>query len=641
MKEWGLGAMLSRHKLYYGREQPPVPRQELRAGPLSLIFENGDLRYIKLGEREVVRRLYVAVRDRDWGTLPAQLSALRVETRSNSFEISFQAEHKCGDIDFRWQAHISGDERGTIKFSMEGIAQSTFWSNRVGFCLLHPVQECAGRPCVVETIDGSRTSGRFPLYVSPHQPFLNMRAIAHEVAPGLWAEVRLEGDTFEMEDQRNWTDASYKTYSRPLALPYPFAIMAGTAICQSVTISLNGEAEEPALAAVPVSPSVFLGQVPLGPLPRLGLSVGSWRHHAPANERGLARLRRLNLAHLHVELALAEAGWQERLRQATAEAQALGLPIAVAITISDAAAAELAALCPYLEENKPDVCAWFIFHHIEKCASTKWVHLARQLLSSYQPGAGFAAGSDANFTELNRGQPPLDLLDMLCYALNPQVHAFDDTSIVETLEGQAWTIASAKRLACGLPLAVGPITLRKRAGAGGEAVAEPEVSPRQADPRQMSLLGAGWTLGSLQRLAEGGVYSATYYETTGPLGLMADVSENGVFPMYHVFADVGELAGGVVLPVLVSDPLKLAGLALRGRSGTRLLLANLTPERQEVTVYGLDATVWLRYLDESNAEEAMLSPEAFREQPPMLAAASGGTLVLNLLPYAVARVDIR
>ena len=28
---------------------------------------------------------------------------------------------------------------------------------------------------------------------------------------------RMEGDTFEMEDQRNWSDASYKTYVRPLA----------------------------------------------------------------------------------------------------------------------------------------------------------------------------------------------------------------------------------------------------------------------------------------------------------------------------------------------------------------------------------------------------------------------------------------
>ena len=37
----------------------------------------------------------------------------------------------------------------------------------------------------------------------------------------------MEGDTFEMEDQRNWTDASYKTYVRPLALPWPYTLRAG------------------------------------------------------------------------------------------------------------------------------------------------------------------------------------------------------------------------------------------------------------------------------------------------------------------------------------------------------------------------------------------------------------------------------
>ena len=38
----------------------------------------------------------------------------------------------------------------------------------------------------------------------------------------------MQGDIFEMEDQRNWTDASYKTYVRPLALPWPYTLPAGT-----------------------------------------------------------------------------------------------------------------------------------------------------------------------------------------------------------------------------------------------------------------------------------------------------------------------------------------------------------------------------------------------------------------------------
>ena len=75
----------------------------------------------------------------------------------------------------------------------------------------------------------------FPALVDPVQPFLAIRALTHEVLPGLKATVRMEGDTFEMEDHRNWTDASFKTYVRPLALPWPYTLPAGEAVKQSVS----------------------------------------------------------------------------------------------------------------------------------------------------------------------------------------------------------------------------------------------------------------------------------------------------------------------------------------------------------------------------------------------------------------------
>ncbi len=55
--------MLSQNALYYGKEDLLPEQIRLRAGPLSLIYEQGDLRYIKLGDREVLRWVYVAIRD--------------------------------------------------------------------------------------------------------------------------------------------------------------------------------------------------------------------------------------------------------------------------------------------------------------------------------------------------------------------------------------------------------------------------------------------------------------------------------------------------------------------------------------------------------------------------------------------------
>jgi hypothetical protein len=166
----------------------------------------------------------------------------------------------------------------------------------------------------------------------------------------------------------------------------------------------------------------------------------------------------------------------------------------------------------------------------------------------------------------------------------------------------------------------------------------------------MSLFGAGWTLGSLKYLCESGVFSVTCYETTGWRGVME--TENGsplpdqfrslpgaVFPMYHVLADIGEFAGGEVIAMTSSDTLKVNGLAIRKDGKLRALLTNFTDETQIVTVQNLPTTVRVRRLNETNAEQAMLSPETLRAQEGEIMPTSKETLTLNLLPYEIVRID--
>ena len=81
--------MLSKHVLYYGDEEPLPERIPLQAGPLRLFFENGDLRHIRYENLEILRRVYVAVRDRNWGTVSAQLSNLEIQQDEGEFRITF------------------------------------------------------------------------------------------------------------------------------------------------------------------------------------------------------------------------------------------------------------------------------------------------------------------------------------------------------------------------------------------------------------------------------------------------------------------------------------------------------------------------------------------------------------------------
>jgi hypothetical protein len=166
----------------------------------------------------------------------------------------------------------------------------------------------------------------------------------------------------------------------------------------------------------------------------------------------------------------------------------------------------------------------------------------------------------------------------------------------------------------------------------------------------MSLFGAGWTLGSLKYVAEGGVQSATYYETIGWRGVME--SEQGsrepaifrslpgsVFPLYHVLADFGEFAGGEVVPSRSSDPLTLDGVVLRKNGRSRSIVANLTADPQTVTLAALANRAAVKRLNESTAVQAMLAPAAFRAQAGEMLEPTAGKLELRLLPFETCRVD--
>src|ERR687889_23354 len=239
--------------IQYGKDAPLPRRHALRSGPLTAVLEGGDLRYVKLGDETVVLRLYAAVRDRNWNTIEPRFLSYELNSDDDGFSVRFVAENVGNDVDFEWHGSIAGTRDGVITATMDGVARKSFLRNRIGWCVLHPM-ELAGVQAMVETPDGT-VEGAFPDLISPHQPFVDMQSIAHTTSGGEIL-IGFEGDLWEMEDQRNWTDASYKTYSTPLRLPYPVEIHEGDRVWQRVTIEARGgataipEADGPVRVAV-------------------------------------------------------------------------------------------------------------------------------------------------------------------------------------------------------------------------------------------------------------------------------------------------------------------------------------------------------------------------------------------------------
>lgn len=648
---------LSRFQIWHGRNAPPVERRELRAGPLTALLEEGDLRYISVDGVEVVRRIYVAVRDEVWNTIPAAYSDVAYDIAPDRFAVRLRAHHQYQRINVDWVGTITGNADGTIRYAMDAVANGAFRYCKIGFNIHHPPQE-AGRAyrargpegpsiCVLPVLvepqrnDNGRLTALFPPYDSLE--------IDHD--DGLTVRFAFEGDLFEMQDHRNWTDGNYKSYGTPLSIPWPMDATSGEGFHQVVSISVGGNPARPMAAGREAR--VDLGRSTDQSLPRIGLGMAS--HGGWLSAREADQLRKLRPDHVRVDLYLGES-WQKELGRGIEAARALGAQMELALFITDEAEAQLAALAQELAATKPPVVRVLVFYG-GKAFTTglgatpgRFVRLARERLQSAVGKAPFVGGTNQFFAELNRDRPEVEAMDGVVYSINPQVHACDDESLVENLEAQAATVATARSFSGDLPIMVSPITLAARTGPYPAGPPEPGGLPPQVDVRQASLFGAGWTAVSVKYLAASRVASITYYETSGWRGVVEvdagsamperfPSSPGIVFPMYHVFRDLADLKAGQLVEATATEPLLVDGLALRSNGTMHVLVANLTPRPQLATVGPFKARqVRVRQLNEETAQEAMSEPERFRASG-TVTSVRDGRLSLELPPYAVVRLD--
>ena len=619
----------------------------LRAGPLTMFFDvdGAFLRFIRVGRHEVLRGINAPIRNQFWGTVKPEVSNLQIDRHGDdAFTMTFDVSCREREIDFIWKGKLVGDATGQVDFTFDGEARSTFMRNRIGFCILH-APAAAGKPWILEDTEGTRTQGRFPNLISPHQPANNLRAISHEVAEGVWAEVRCEGDTFEMEDQRNWTDASFKTYCTPLEIPFPVRVKKGTKISQKVQVRLKGHISKILSPDDKSEEGVTLtladGPESERPLVRIGLQLSSQADALGDREREL--LKGLNLHHLRLSVAPSDGPLVPAFKRATAQAQALGIPLHIGLQLAPTPEEGLKQVTDAVKSTRPPVTVWSIL-----AADRKTFRTARNALRSYNPDALIGVGEDTHFTELNRNRPADPAVQVVSFGLNPQAHAYDDLTMVENLEIQTDAIKTARQFIGDRPLWVSPITLRDQMV---QQAPLPGELPSNVDARQPSLFVAGWTLGSVKYLSEAGAQGATYFETVGWKGIMAAESESphspafpampgDVFPVYHLLRAIGEFAGGQVREVRTTDSLAVVGLALTQGKRKRLMVANLTDQDQSVLIRGLeDGQSALYRLDSTNVAAARSDPDMFAQRAGQPIEIANRELTLQLSAHAIARIE--
>ena len=597
-------------------------------------------------------------------SIPGSHRITRLEQRHDSFEVEFDVEHHSHDIAFTWHGRIVGMPDGRIRYDMDGSANTAFRYNRIGFCVLHPFRECAGRPYSAETLQG-QVSGNLPdvigqqrfehgYYVPLFPAFSSLAIDLIDLTDGVRVQCDFEGDLFEMEDQRNWTDASLKTYCTPLSRGFPHQAVVGTRIAQSFTVSTEGMPTEIRPESSNDEVHLTLGQPTTRHLPSIGFGMNS--DNAPLTVRERDLLGELRPDHLRVDVHLAST-YSAVVERAIELCRALDCALEVAVFLTEETANALDTLATLLQ-GKVRVARFLIFQegaqtaHPSETTAPTLVALARQHLQHGASHASFAGGTDMYFCELNRTRPQAQVMDAVSYTIIPQAHAFDERSLAETLEAQGETVRSAHAFSDGRPIIVSPITLKRRYNPHAivaEAEQSPDELPDAVDARQMSLFGAAWTTGSIKYLAESGAASLTYFETTGWQGLMEREAGSPlpalfaslpgmVFPLYSIFADVAALKTATIVECVSSSPLAATALALEHEGSLHLLVANLTATHQRVVIGPLDGEqVSLRSLDSSTAQEAMMEPESFRQHWNQVTV-QDGKLPLVMAPHATVHV---
>ena len=564
--------------------------KKLIAGPLTLEYSEGSLWNISNGSEEAIRRIYLVFQDINWTSRPFIIKdeIWQIADRSFSAKIKAQGSHDAKDLSI--ELEITGSESGEITYGFSASTAVSFLRNRLGLCLLHPIAGLSGRECELTKADGAVEISRFPDAISPNQPFLNLSGISHKLQSGQVVSVKFEGEIFETEDHRNWSDASYKTYCTPISLPFPAQVTPGEVLSQKITISISGE--HATSISKNESAVITVGAKEIE-LPEIGLGLSEDPAHLVVTEYAGFE----DLAIKHLRLAL---NGNSQIRSAVERALLVTqqLEIDLDLAIKAESPQQLRAILEPIIELKDQIRSFYIFSASEKTTPIGFIQVAEESLGENSKIVG---GTDLYFTELNRNQGSVDFIDQVNFSINPQVHSFDDRTLIQNTASQKAIATNAHRIAKGKKVSIGPITLRPRYNPNATQPNKDlsnTALPSSVDARQRTWLAEGWTAMSIRSIAESeSISTLTYFETLGWRGIreLSTGSEDALnfaskageeFPVWRLFKHLKGFTHA--RPTASSLPELVDCLIITSDGKTEAILVNFSTIEQEVKFSGID-----------------------------------------------------
>ena len=400
---------------------------------------------------EFLRRIFVTVRDRDWCEVSPTQWNCRVKESERLIDVT--ARHTSELVDFEWQGTLYCSANGReLHFEIAGRALKNMDVCRVGMVVLHPVPFMTGAQVAT---NGPNGESRFvvPTTIVP-QPIVDgaPRGMSESFSfmtikhPNLGLlELDFTGDLFELEDQRNWGDASYKSYCTPLRVGFPRGMAEGTLIEHGLDARLTpartGSVGQGGLAEESASPPAIARELKIGrvaPVSFETLEDPGWM---------------LGWDHIRIDLdevSMSRVDW-------------------VLARLPDRASLEVGLLIDTLSPLRAEVVAWL--HANAKRISTLIVKdLERPLpttativrvRASLRYGAAqripLLVAPNGYFVELNRGQAFEMDVDGVAFPVSSTVHGDDIDTILVNSRAVGDMVTTVRQLTGKARIAVSPL----------------------------------------------------------------------------------------------------------------------------------------------------------------------------------------
>jgi D-apionolactonase len=417
--------------------------------PLSDLVRHGVVAPVYCEGREILRRIFVTVRDRYWREVgPTQWnSTLGASQR----RVMPSARHSSEEVDFEWQGALdaSADLR-TLRFAFEGRALRDMEVCRLGLVVLHPVDSLIGArltavgPHGEQRITVTRTIHPQPIVEgvpgAMMQPFSHLTIERPDFGT---LGLSFEGDLFEIEDQRNWGDASFKTYCTPLRLGFPRALKAGTVIAHSVrmqftppSVRIAVPAQQQEIEAVPMRfPAIGRQSRGLMAAQASSEDETAWHHvHVDLAGRDPATFR-----------ALLEAPWPPKIQ------------IGLEAVDAQNPALKLSAMLRAHRERISNVLIYGPGTSLPSPAAIKrW---RDEFNASVGLDIPLRAATRGYFVEFNRVRPLMAPVSGIAFPLSATVHSDDAQTIMDNVATIRDIAETARQLAPGMELAIAPLAL--------------------------------------------------------------------------------------------------------------------------------------------------------------------------------------